>query len=118
MPRISSDADAYPSLESGQWIERFWIDATVANGVVSLSLQSSRVCVSQCQDSPAIKAIQEVKDKQSSKDAAELPEEFKAEVVKRNVVIFVLLHTAMFYGMYLALFHAMWKTWLFGELTV
>lgn len=41
--------------------------------------------------------------------------DYNAKVVWQNVFVFVLLHSAFLYGVYLALFEAMWKTWIFGK---
>lgn len=50
-----------------------------------------------------------------SKETEQL-QRFKTEIVWRNVAIFAVLHSMALYGMYVALYQAMWKTWIFAYL--
>ncbi|OQR71926.1 acyl-CoA Delta(11) desaturase-like, partial [Tropilaelaps mercedesae] len=54
------------------------------------------------------------KDEDAQADGSIRAGEFKAQVVWQNVFVFVLLHSAMLYGIYISLFYAMWRTWLFA----
>lgn len=43
-------------------------------------------------------------------------DEYKLEIVWRNVILMAALHLSALYGMYLMFFSAMWQTNLFGNL--
>ena len=40
---------------------------------------------------------------------------YKKEIVWRNVILFIYLHAAALFGLYLMLFVAQWNTLLFGK---
>ena len=56
---------------------------------------------------------EEKQEDSSAKDAA--PKEYRLEIVWRNVMVFIYLHAAAFYGLYLMVTVAKWPTVAFGN---